>query len=414
MKRILSCLCIALASSAAAAQQTTEGTGRGGQNFGGPDAVPNQIESDIQQSTLNRAMNRYDEWKAGLQKDLGLSLGIDYTGVYFRANEAFDDNRTGSGILRFYGSWDLVGRETGNTGSFIFKLENRHGYTDTAPSAYGLDELGYVGLVAAPYNDNGTQLTNLYWRQRFQGGRMAMMAGWIDVTDFLDLYGMASPWLHFTNLAFSTGNAAIALPNSGSLGAAFGAMLNKNMYFMASWVDANADPEKPLDGVDNFFGEREYFTSMELGWTSGRDRIYLENTHLTVWHKDRQSDIDSPSGWGLSFSFSEYVSDVWLPFIRGGYTRDAGSLIDRTIGGGMGFQLRPGKDLLGVGFNWGRPNEDTFGESLDNQYTSEVFYRFALGRRLALTADVQHLRNPALNPTEDAIWMIGARARVAF
>lgn len=414
MKRILSCLCIALASSAAAAQQAADSTGKTSQNFGGPDAVPNQIESDIEQSTLNRAMDRYDQWKAGLREDLGLSLGVDYTGVYYRANEAFDDKRTGSGILRFYGSWDVIGRDSGNTGSLVFKLENRHGYTDTAPSDYGLAELGYIGLVAAPYNDDGTQLTNLYWRQRFDGGRMALLAGWIDVTDFLDLYGMVSPWLHFTNLAFSTGSGSIALPESGSLGAAFGTMIGQRMYFMASLVDANADPEEPLDGFSNFFSEREYFKSLELGWTSHQDRIYLENTHITFWHKDRQSDIDSPSGWGLNFSFSEYVDDNWLPFIRAGYTRDAGSLLEKTIGGGMGFQIRPGKDLLGVGFNWGRPNSDTFRGGLDDQYTSELFYRFAIGRRFTLTADLQHLRNPALNRDENAIWMIGARGRLAF
>lgn len=383
-------------------------------DFGGPDAVPNQIESDAEQSARSDRLDSWDQWKASLVEKHGLSLGMDYSAVYFRANEAFDDNTTSSGMLRFYGSWDLIGREGGNTGSFIWKVEHRHAYTDTAPNGYGLAEIGYVGVLAPPFSDQGARLTNLYWRQRFSDGRQALVAGFLDVTDFLDLYGMISPWLHFSNLAFSTGSGAIALPNDATLGAAFGSMIGDKMYLIASLVDANSDPGDPLEGFDTFFRDREYFKSIELGWTAAAGRIYLDNTHITLWQKDKQQESDIASGWGANFSFAKYIDEVWMPFIRAGYARDGGSLLEKTLAAGIGFQLRPGKDLLGVGFNWGRPNSDTFENGLDDQYTSEIFYRFAIGKRFTLTADLQHLKNPALNPDESTIWMLGARARVAF
>ena len=49
------------------------------------------------------------------------------------------------------------------------------------------------------------------------------------------------------------------------------------------------------------------------------------------------------------------------------------------------------------------PNEDTFVPGLDDQYSAEVFYRFLLGKRFNLTADLQYLKDPALNPTESSV-----------
>ena len=28
------------------------------------------------------------------------------------------------------------------------------------------------------------------------------------------------------------------------------------------------------------------FTSVELGWTTSKDRFYADNVHLTLWHVD--------------------------------------------------------------------------------------------------------------------------------
>ena len=81
---------------------------------------------------------------------------------------------------------------------------------------------------------------------------------------------------------------------------------------------------------------------------------------------------------------------------------------------GFGYQPVPGKNLLGVGFNWGRPNESTFAPGLDDQYTVELFYRWNVTREIALTPDLQYLKNPALNPGHDSLWVLGLRARLAL
>jgi len=70
--------------------------------------------------------------------------------------------------------------------------------------------------------------------------------------------------------------------------------------------------------------------------------------------------------------------------------------------------------MLGVGLNWRRPSADTLGSGLDDQYTTEIYYRWQALKVLAITPGVQLLVNPALNPDEDLITIWGLRARFSF
>jgi porin len=215
-------------------------------------------------------------------------------------------------------------------------------------------------------------------------------------------------------LAFSTGSAAIGLPNDGAVGVAYGSMLSDNLYMIAGITDTNGDPGKPFEGFGNFFSDNEYFTSVEIGWTSSHERIIFDNMHITLWHKDRQVAANIPDGWGLAFSYSRYLNDNLMPFVRGGYTDDAGSLLQKSLSAGFGYQLQNHPGLLGVGLNWGEPNATTFSPGLSDQFALEVFYRFPLDERIAVTADMQWIKDPALNPTKSTIWMFNVRARFTF
>ena len=81
------------------------------------------------------------------------------------------------------------------------------------------------------------------------------------------------------------------------------------------------------------------------------------------------------------------------------------SLLQGSISTGAGYQWIPGRDLVALAFNWGRPNETTFGPGLDDQYTVEGFWRWQVGEQLAVTPDLQLLVNPALNPNADAAFV---------
>jgi len=387
------------------------------QQFGGPGSVPGQLADDarLTESLTDRAMLQdYLDWKDRVYKEYGLNFSLDYNAAFLSASNTLraEDNFA-SGAVRFFGTWDLVGRESGNTGSFVWKIEHRHKYTDI-PVSGAASEIGFVGSILPPFSDIGTRLTNLYWKQNLNENRVEIIAGMIDTTDWVDLYALASPWNGFLNFAFATGGAAMALPDNAALGLYVNAMLTDNIYIIGGFADSNADSTDPFNGFDTFFNDREYTSTIELGWTTSRDRFYFDNTHLTYWHADERVKAGVPSGWGVNFSFAHAFDDKWMPFVRAGYAEDGGTLLQKTLGAGFGYHWGKNNSLLGLGFNWGQPNETTYGPGLDDQYVVELFSRLQVMRNLQLTPDLQYIRNPALNPTADHSWVVGLRARLIF
>jgi porin len=380
-----------------------------GPSFGGPDAVGNQLRDDaaVDRPTI---FERWFEWKDGLTEKRGFSFSVDYSAAFLGANESPGDDRASGGMVRFFGSWELAGRGTKNIGAFVWKIEHRHAYTDIAPGGFGF-ELGYVGLFVPPFSDQGARLTNLYWRQRLAGGQVTLLGGFLDATDYVDVYALASPWTGFLNFAFSTGTTTLAIPNDAAFGMAAGAMLTDNLFLIGSLSDLNADPTDPSETVSSFFSDHEYFKSIEIGWTTAQDRIYLDNIHLTLWHADERVEAVQPSGWGANLSWTAYIAGKWLPFVRAGYADEGGSLTQKSVSVGFGYQPNPGKNLLGIGLNWGEPNENTWLPGLPDQYTTELFYRWQISKGLALTPDLQYIKNPALNPGASSIWVFGLRVR---
>ena len=382
-------------------------------NFGGPDAVENTIEEDarsVPSMVEERLLEPWFQWKQELQDDTGFSFGLDYTPVYLKSSaDGFSgEDKASSGMLRVFGTWELFRRGSPNNGSFVWKIEHRHSYTDISPQGFSFDQ-GYVGLFEPPWSDEGTRFTNLYWRQRLAGGKATVLAGMLDVTDFIDVYALASPWTGFFNFAFSTGSATMFVPNDATTGLAGGVMLTDKLFLIGSLANAYTDPTEPFDTFSDFF------SSVALGWTRGQDRIYLDNAQLTLWHVDESAPAGTPGGWVVLFNYSASINDdTLMPFIRGGYANDGGTLLERSVSAGLGYNTVGGRDQLGVAANWGRPNEDSFGPGLDDQYTFEVYYRLQVTDQFALTPDVQYIVDPAQNPTEDSLWIVGLRARLAL
>jgi porin len=391
--------------------------------FGGPQSVENLIETDrtvrSRQPYQIEFLNPYFAWKDRLSEDYRLSFGSDYSSVGLTSN----DNLEGSsdevfgGLLRFFGSWNLFESTNGTRGSLVWRLGQHRSYSNTSPSEFGIDSLGYVGVMDPLHDDLGGKLNNLYWTQSWSNGAM-LMFGYHDIADFADTYALTDPLKQFTNLAFLTGAGTMPVPSSGSLGAVGAFWLSDFIYLQGGLTDTNGDPTDPLEGFDTFFDDNEYFTHVELGWSTDRSRIYLDNIHLTLWTVDERDSLQTDDGWGAAFSFSYFIQDRYLPFLKAAYADDGTSLLGKSVSAGIGYQPSHSGadigDLIGVGFNWGDPNSSTVGPGLKDQYTFEVFYRWQALRILALTFDVQYLKDPALNPDEDEAWVFGLRARLAM
>jgi len=308
--------------------------------LGSPDQVDNRLDLDKE---VNHPLwelsflNPYFDFKDKLQENVGLSFGTEYSSIFVGSNAEIGEGSASSGIWKFYGSWELVGKKSGNSGALIFKVEHRHKYGSIPPKSLGFD-MGYVGLISPPFSDEGFRTTNLYWRQRFAKGRIAMVAGFLDVTDFFDVYALASPWMHFSNFMFSTASAAVNVPNDGYLGIGVGGWITNKIYAIAGLGDINSDPTQIFEGFDTFFNQNEYFKHLEIGFTSSKDYMFLDNIHLALWHRDSTSATGDPSGWGLVLSATKYINEKYLPFVRYAYTEDAGSLLQNSLSVGFGFQ----------------------------------------------------------------------------
>ncbi len=83
-------------------------------------------------------------------------------------------------------------------------------------------------------------------------------------------------------------------------------------------------------------------------------------------------------------------------------------MLDGSVSVGMGRYFNNSSNLLGLGVGWGSPAQ----ERLEDQVTTELFYRLQLAQNLALTPDIQVIFNPALNPNQDAIAVFGIRTRL--
>jgi len=339
----------------------------------------------------------YFAWKDRLAKDHGLRFSFDYLALGQSSNANIGAGRASGGIARFYGSWQAT-----QNGSLTFKIENRHAYGAIAPQFFGLDG-GALSITGTAFNDTGTLLTNLYWTQRAADGSWTLQAGQIDVTDFVDTYGLVSPYSAFQNLAFNT-NPTINAPNPG-LGIAGGVRLGSNFYAVASLADANADPANPDLDV---FSDGDLFKSLEIGYTSGFDRLYFDNIHLTLWHADAATDGSRPEDFGASFSAAWLLENKWMPFLRAGASKGTAALYDRSVSAGLGYYAR-NTDLAGIGLNWAEANGLP-----GSQATMEAFYRFSISPALQITPSLQYIHNPLLSPGQSSITLLGLRARVVF
>ena len=373
----------------------------------GPGSTRAQLGSDSQ------SQHGWSDWKASLKDNTGLDFGFDFIALGSVASESVGENTAATGVARLFAEWELTGRGTENTGSLVAKVDYRH-RLGTVPIKSFAGELGYAGIIGATYSDQRLRLTHLFWNQNFAQGRGAIYAGWLDVTDYVDAYALASPWQGFTNLAFQTGTGTIGGLPDASLGVAAGYFWENNVYVSGGIVDANANARDPIAGFDTFFGEGETFKSLEVGWTTGPKARFFNSAHVTLWQIDAREEEGTPSGHGVSFHLSYVVREHWLPFLRGGWADAGDALYETAFSGGFGYSRDPSKGLFGVGLNWSRPNEDTYGTELEDQVAFEAFWMLELAKVIELTPSVQYIINPALNSEANSTMLFGLRARAAW
>ncbi len=395
MKHLLSTI---LATCILVLPISAQGQGLSGPSSAGADLTPGDGLTDpkFRSDFPAGALTGWTAWKNGLAEK-GFKFNFDYLalGQSTDANTATDS--ASGGIARFYGTWQAT-----DTGSLTFKIEHRHAYGSLAPQDLGL-AVGALSFTGTAFNDKGALLTNLYWTERASDGAWTFQIGQIDVTDFLNVYGLVSPYTAFQNLAFNTGST-VNPPDPG-LGIAGGVRLGSNFYAVASVSDANSDPHSPDFDV---FSHGNLFKSLEIGYTSSLDRIYFDNIHLTYWHRDSADDGSRAEDSGVNLSAAWFIDNTWMPFLRAGKSEGTTTLMEKSVAFGLGYYGR-NTDLAGIGFEWG---EAPGGGG--QQRTVEAFYRFSISPGFQITPSIQYIDNPLAGSTASSVTVLGLRTRVVF
>jgi len=231
-----------------------------------PAGVGNQLIEDefIRKKTvgipyIDDALKPWFDLKSHINEKYGLNLGIDYTALFQKSSNNMGENSAAGGIFSIFGKWTLLGRESKNTGSLVFLIENRHRLgTDIAPQLLGL-EAGYLGSTGSLFIDVGWILPSFYWEQYFNNGRSAFAVGRIDPGIFIDVAGYENPLTTFQNTNI-LGNATIPIPNPG-LGIVAVTYLSHQWYVLLEFFDANGSLNDV--NITTFFEEVEFFKYIE-------------------------------------------------------------------------------------------------------------------------------------------------------
>lgn len=360
--------------------------------LGGPTSIPAQLDDlidDDESSFLGRLGSSYD-----------LSIAADYAAMFQAANAVLSGDKQGaSGVFRLFGTWTVFGSGTRNRGSIIAKVEYRHAYGRTTPSDLAANT-GYLGVNAISFTDVGAFVAPLYWQQYFADGTAGFVAGRLDPLDYVDVLGVGSQWTSFQN-ASTIANVALPLPDLGC-GAGIGKTFNNQWIVALTAHDLNGSQTS----MDCFPGGLELYKQAYIGWSPTRSQRFAQAFVLTLWHAD-SVDGGQDSGTGIALSANWTFAEKWMPFVRVGISDGEAAIMKSQFSTGITYTFGRNRSQFGAAISL----QDPRATGLDDQTTFETYLRWQVTPSLALTPNIQLLRNPALNPQRSSIVLGGLRFR---
>jgi porin len=385
--------------------------------FGGPEGVSQSLkrddeehESTFQFDGLQRALKPYFDWKRRIHDEHGVSLGLQFYALYQDASSSLDgrDSDAFGNIFRFFGNWTVFEQDDGNVGRIEWRVESRSNFGNfQAPGSLG-SATGIATVVPGfAYSDDfDLDIPILNWTQGFSDGRAGYAVGRLAFDVYLDAFPFQTFSRGFINRAFIL-NPAMPTTGIGAIGAVVKGFVSDNIWIGAQIHDANAaSGDFDWDTVQ----EGEWLKAVEIGYAPSFAERNAKRIQLTYWAKDARTlaGVSKGSGWAVSAAYK--LSDKLFPFVRIGHSDGgAGVAAESAISTGVEVTLRHDQ-IWSVGAGWAKPSRETFGPGLDNETVLETSYKFQLSQNFSITPDVQVVFNPANDPSECSVWVIGLRA----
>jgi porin len=379
--------------------------------LGGPEGVSQKLDYLDSRPALDDFVpfRGYFDWKARLKEEHGLSFGFSAYLLYQNASDTLSgDGEAFGGIYRFQGSWNAVGRGTGNPGRLEFRVEKRAAPGGwLAPQELGSD-LGAAALnTGFAYSDGfDTDISVLNWTQGFHDQRIGVAVGRLSFDVYQDAFLFQTFSRGFLNRSFLV-NPTIGTTGIGALGAVAKGFATDSFWLGGQIYDGNAvSGDFDLDTIE----ENEWLANAEIGWTPSIDRHKVDRVQFTYWHKDARVKAGVPSGAGWVVSASHQASEQVILFTRFGHS-DGGAGVAAESAASVGVEYSPWRSqALSFGFGWADPASP----ALEDEYVFETSYKVQVTPQFSLTPDLQLLVHPANNPTESSVWVLGLRGIFAF
>lgn len=294
---------------------------------------------------------------------------------------------------------------------FHFEAGSGEGVDMKAPtmSAFNRDADGDPALRA----------TELWYEREWLDGGVRLRLGKVDLTTDFDASAAANDeTTQFLSAGFRN-NPVVAFPDDSGPGGMLWLSPHRAFGLGLAAADARAVGDEVFSSP---FVMAEMVFSPRFGENHGNYRAY-------AWHNGKRHekilkpDATGVENYGFGFSFDQRFFGSITLFARGGIQRQAVSRAEYA--GSAGFEISGGAygregDALGVaagaillGPDW-KKDARANGINPGDEYHAEVYYRARVNEYLAISPDVQWVRNPNGDADADDIWVFGVRAQLAF
>lgn len=295
----------------------------------------------------------------------------------------YRDSRTKNGLFLAtefnYGHGFGFNESKTTPSSSIGALQNTTGYYQGSPAHLGNVSLGYSAF----------------------GGKLMVMAGQLDTTNYLDHNAYAGAHSNQLNNNSFVNNPVLPL-SYATWGYHVAFQPNKSFYMMATSTSNNGlVNHNPF----NYISSNNWTNMLELGWITedlagwGPGTYRLQPFHTTSAGKD---------GYGIACNIQQQLGKGstmgW--FLRGGWASDdAASItgVQSSLATGFAWEapfsskglFRFANDgYLGLGFVWLKAAESGGRRENNNEYGVELTYTMQVTPTMTLQPDLQIIRDP--------------------
>lgn len=351
-----------------------------------------------------------ESWRQGLDElhsKTGFRFALAYTTLLQQTTNGGKDSTGFSGDLDLMTDWTLIGRGTANTGRLIATFEYRHQIHFQPPSFIG-DDVGSLQRTTGGFNDRGWAVRDVHYTQRLFDGRLRLLVGRADSSDYVGGHRLQSINNSFSNRTFSA-DSTTAYPSGHVM--TLGASIRPIDQFYATFGGANAYGTSTTSDLSEL-DEGKFFTFGEAGFTPTIPDLGWGRYAVLVWHMDDRPNLSLPSDYGFTVIAEQDFGKRMLVFARYGWA-DTGDLtgIKQSAQIGMGYRGLFGDPLNMTGAAFGV--SDPAASNLDPESVFEVFQRFQLTSHTQFSVGFQAIFEPSRSD-DDFNGVFTFRFRLAF